>query len=76
MVPDAHDEKETFGKRLRELRLARSLSQEALADLAHLDRTYVSGCERGKRNISLENMHKLARALGVHPSELLQEPAE
>ncbi|MDQ3547459.1 MAG: helix-turn-helix domain-containing protein [Chloroflexota bacterium] len=65
-----------FGKRLRELRLAQGLSQEALAEAAGLDRTYVSSCERGKRNISLTNIHRLATALNVDPGELFQEPRE
>jgi len=66
--------KAVFGRRLRQLRSARGLSQEELADLAGLDRTYVSGCERGKRNISLENIYRLASALGVDAAELLKEP--
>ena len=59
-----------FGRRLRELRQARGLSQEALALEADLDRTYVSGIERGKRNISLRNIEVLARTLGITLSEL------
>ena len=66
--------KQSFGQRLRELRHARGLSQEALAELATLDRTYVSSCERGHRNISLINIHRLARALGVEPAELMRLP--
>ena len=57
--------------RLREIRKQSNLSQEKLAAEAGLDRTYVSGCERGVRNISLANIVKLAAALGVQPSELL-----
>jgi transcriptional regulator with XRE-family HTH domain len=64
-----------FGARLRELRLARGISQEALADEAGLDRTYVSGCERGRRNVSLKNIHKLAAALHVKPADLLENGA-
>ncbi len=63
-----------FGFRLRELRLSRGLSQEELADAAELDRTYVSSCERGKRNIGLVNIHRLAVALGVSPDKLLKRP--
>lgn len=64
--------KEAFGFRLRELRLSRGMSQEALAHEAGLDRTYISSCERGKRNISLENIHRLAAALDVSPATLLE----
>jgi len=68
---DAMGAKQLFGLRLRQLRLQRGLSQEALAELADLDRTYVSSCERGRRNISLENIHRLAKALDVGPEALL-----
>jgi transcriptional regulator with XRE-family HTH domain len=52
-----------FGERLRELRLAANLSQEGLAELAHLHRTYIGGIERGERNVSLVNIHAIADAL-------------
>jgi transcriptional regulator with XRE-family HTH domain len=61
-----------FGRRVRELRLARGLSQEALALESGLDRSYVGQVERGERNVSLQNMVKLAQALGVHLTELLR----
>jgi transcriptional regulator with XRE-family HTH domain len=64
-----------FGKRVRELRKKKGLSQETLALEAGLDGSYVGGVERGERNISLENIEKLASALGVHPSLLLRVPA-
>ena len=60
-----------FGNRLRELRQARGVSQEALADLAGLHRTYVSSVERGERNISLQNIDRLAAALEVSLAELM-----
>jgi transcriptional regulator with XRE-family HTH domain len=60
-----------FGKKLRELRLERGLTQEQLAELASLSKNYVSDCERGTRNISLENIVALSRALKVKPSALL-----
>ena len=60
-----------FGQRLRSLRGTRGLSQEDLAAEAKLDRTYISGCERGLRNISLLNIFKLAKALRISPDALL-----
>jgi transcriptional regulator with XRE-family HTH domain len=71
----APDPRTAFGLRLRQLRLDRGLSQEALAEAAGLDRTYVSSCERGRRNVSLLNIHKLAAALGAAPEELLRRAA-
>jgi transcriptional regulator with XRE-family HTH domain len=61
---------ESFGLRVRERRLAKGLSQEAFAAAAGLDRTYISGIERGKRNVSLRNIEILAKALGASISEL------
>tara|TARA_R110001583_G_C5660337_1_gene409579 strand:+ start:1593 stop:1823 length:231 start_codon:yes stop_codon:yes gene_type:complete len=62
-----------FGKRLKNLRQKKGLSQESLALSAGLDRTYVSGCERGIRNIGLENIYKLAIALGISPELLFKD---
>jgi transcriptional regulator with XRE-family HTH domain len=55
---------------LRELRTERGISQERLAQLAGLDRTYVSGIERGERNPSLANLLRLADALECRLSEV------
>jgi ribosome-binding protein aMBF1 (putative translation factor) len=63
-----------FGERIRELRKEKGLSQEGLALACDLDRSYVGGVERGERNISLLNIYKMARALGVSPSELFVDP--
>jgi len=54
-----------FGKRVRELRTAKGLSQEGLALKAELDRTYMTGIENGKRNVSIQNIHKVIKALEV-----------
>ncbi len=59
-----------FGDRVRELRKQKSLSQEALAFACDLDRTYIGGVERGERNISLVNIHRIAAALRVDTREL------
>ena len=65
------DIKLLFGRHLRQLRVARRMSQEQLADQAGLDRSYVGSVERGERNISLENICKLAAGLGDSPARLL-----
>jgi len=63
---------ERFGNHVREMRKSQGLSQEALADKCGLDRTYISGIERGKRNVALCNVEVIARALGVSISELMR----
>lgn len=62
-----------FGARLKCARLAMGLSQEGLAFDCGLDRTYISSIERGKRNVSLINIQKLADSLGIRVSDLLEE---
>jgi len=64
-----------FGHRLRGLRSDRGLSQEKLGELAGLDRTYISQAEAGRRNVTLATIHKLARALGVDPADLVSREA-
>lgn len=59
-----------FGARVRDIRRKKELSQEALALLCDLDRTYIGGVERGERNISIINIYKIADALGVEVQEL------
>ena len=61
-----------FGERVRRLRQARRLSQEKLADISNIHRTYLGGIERGERNPSLKNIAQIAKALGVTLSELFQ----
>ena len=48
------------------------MSQERLAELASLHRTYISSVEQGRRNVSIENIHKIAEALGVSMTEIVQ----
>lgn len=61
-----------FGSRIRELRTNAGLSQEKLGFETDLDRTYISGIERGQRNPSLKNINKIAKALRISPSELFK----
>lgn len=60
----------TFGENVRAKRKLKNISQEALADLACLDRSYIGGVERGERNISLENIQKIAMALRISIKDL------
>jgi transcriptional regulator with XRE-family HTH domain len=62
-----------LGANLRRERKARGLSQEELADLARLHRTYVGSVERGERNVSIDNIERLARALGIEIAALLRK---
>jgi transcriptional regulator with XRE-family HTH domain len=64
--------KAALGATVRDLRLKLGYSQEALAERAELHRTYIGGIERGERNVSLENIVRLAHALRVSPSQLLE----
>lgn len=63
---------ELFGKQVRLLRQEMGMSQEALAAGSGLHRTYIGSVERGERNISLENIVRIAHALKVPPSSLLK----
>jgi transcriptional regulator with XRE-family HTH domain len=62
-----------FGINLRKIRLDKNISQEKLADLAGLHRTYVSSVERGERNVTLQTVERLAKALGVSMSKLMPD---
>jgi len=62
-----------FGTRMRFLRHQKGYSQEKLADLCELHRTYIGGIERGERNPSLENIYKIAKALDVSLSDFFKE---
>ena len=73
------DHKETlksFGEHLRKIRESKGISQENLGELADIDRTYISSVERGKRNVSIINICKLAKALKITPSALLDFPKD
>lgn len=65
------DIKKQLGQKIKDLRLRAGYSQEELAGKAGLHRTYMSDIERGERNVSVENIEKIAKALGVKSSDLL-----
>ena len=54
-----------FGKAVRLVRLEKDISQEALAEMAEIDRSYMGGIERGEHNVSLININKIASALQI-----------
>ena len=64
---------EFLGLKVREKRIALNLSQEKLANMADIDRTYLPGIENGKRNVSLAVAEKIAKALNVPLTKLLED---
>ena len=69
----AMDIKQKFGNNLKLLRLEKGLSQEKLALIAEIDRTYIPSIEKGERNVSIVIAEKLAIALNVPITELFKE---
>lgn len=65
-----------FGRAIRRKRKARKISQEKLAELSEINRTYMGDVERGERNLALQNMSKIARALGLRLSQLVRAMEE
>lgn len=61
-----------FGASVRDLRKQRGLSQEAFADLVGVDRSYMGGIERGEHNLALINIQRIATALGLKISALME----
>ncbi|HEX4610513.1 MAG TPA: helix-turn-helix transcriptional regulator [Urbifossiella sp.] len=68
----ADDAKVLFGRRVRQLRKQKGISQEAFAHQIQIDRSYFGSIERGARNVSLENICLIAAGLGVEPADLLR----
>jgi transcriptional regulator with XRE-family HTH domain len=66
------DNKIKFGNQVKRFRLEKGLSQEALALEADLDRTYIPSIEKGKRNVSLEVIYKLAKALNIDVADFFK----
>jgi transcriptional regulator with XRE-family HTH domain len=62
----------SFGKRIRQVRLAKGFTQESLADTVGLHRTYIGNIERGEESVSVDNAAKIAKALKVSLSELFK----
>ena len=62
-----------IGKRIRQLRQDRKITQEELSNLAGLDRTYIASVEAGRRNISIVNIYKISTALGISLKEFFSD---
>ena len=73
MSPESKKHLKAFGSRVRTIRESLDWSQEQLAEHADLHRTYISGLERGERNVSALNILRLARALKTTPGKLLDD---
>jgi len=71
MIPEPHTARCLLARRIRVLRATRSWSQETLAELSGLHRSYISSIERTRRNVSLDNIEKIAHAFQVPIGELL-----
>jgi len=70
--PVSKNSKLILGATIRDLRTKLGYSQETLAESANLHRTYIGGVERGERNVSIESIIRIAHALKVKPSQLLE----
>lgn len=64
---------QAFGRVIKRIRLEKGISQERLAELVELHRTYISDIERGGRNVSLVNIYRIAEGLEVRVFEIFQE---
>ena len=64
--------RQIFAKNMRKIRESQNKSQESLADICELHRTFISMIERGKQNISIDNIEKIANGLNISPIELIK----
>jgi transcriptional regulator with XRE-family HTH domain len=64
-----------FAANMRRIRKAKELTQERVAEAAELHPNYISSVERGERNISIRNIERIAKALGVSMAELVEDDA-
>ena len=62
-----------IGERIREFRKALNMSQEVLAEKSGLHRTYIGCCERGERNITIINLHKICKSLNIELADFFSE---
>lgn len=69
--PSSETLRQVFARNVRLVRANKDMSQEVMAAQAQLDRTFIGSLERGERNISIDNIERLAKAIDVPPHELL-----
>lgn len=73
VMTDENDIEKAIGRVIRELRLEKDLSQEKLAELCNLDRSYYSELERGEKTMSIRTLYKIAKGLEIKPSNLMKK---
>ena len=76
MAASRNNVRKQFGEVVRDRRKAQSYSQESFADACGLHRTYIGAIERGERNVSIDNIARIAETLGVSIAELFPDSYE
>ena len=71
--PVSTETRRNIGDRIRSLREERGLSQYVFSDMVRIDRSYLIGVEKGRRNVSIDNLGKIARGLDVSLSEMMRD---